>query len=276
MSSNYHTHCRFCDGIGEPEEYIEQAMKKNVSALGFSCHGPAPFQTGWTMSDEAADKYLAAIDRLKDRYQNRIELYKGMEIDYFAGDTRNIFRKYTLDYIIGAIHYVSGDTGGKYYSIDGDRDAFEETLNIGSGSSMKKLAFRYYETLLDMLQHNRIDILAHFDLLKKNNAGQQYFSEKEPWYIHLVKDVLQKVSRYPVLIEVNTGGIARGFMENIYPSEWIIRECKKLDIPIILNSDAHLPENIDFYFDEAKEIIKASGYTELWELHNGRWGSVKI
>jgi len=276
MLSNLHTHCGFCDGVGNPEEYVVKALEKGFYALGFSSHGPAHFSTGWTMSDKTAEEYLKTIDELKNRYKNTIQIYKGMEIDYFPGDTRNIFLRYDLDYIIGSIHFINTPGESEFFSIDGSMEAFEKTLNVCAGSDIKKVVYRYYETVLEMLQKNRFDILGHLDIVKKNNTGNRFFNENEKWYVDLVKKIVEKISQHKVIVEVNTGGVARGYTDEIYPSEWIIRECRKWDIPITLTSDAHRPENIDFYFDEAKRIIKSAGYNEIWEIDDGKWVCRKI
>ncbi|HHU31330.1 MAG: histidinol-phosphatase HisJ [Zhaonellaceae bacterium] len=276
MLFNLHTHCNFCDGAGNPEEYVKQALAKGFSVLGFSCHGPAPFTTGWTMEYENTEDYLKTVDSLKTAYKQELQIYKGMEIDYFQGDTRQIFTKYELDYIIGSVHFINAEGENKYYSIDGSLEAFEQTLKMCSDSSIEKLVRRYYELLVEMLAKRRFDILGHLDLVKKNNFKNRFFNEQEKWYISLVKDVVEKIARYNVIVEINTGGIARGYMNEVYPSEWIIRECKKWEIPVTLSSDAHSPQDIDFYFAEAKKIIKSASYSEIWGIQDGKWVSIKI
>ncbi len=276
MSANYHTHCCFCDGKGKPEEYVEQAIKEGFSSLGFSCHGPTPFVTDWTMSEAVTEEYFLAISCLKEKYKDNIQIYKGMELDYFSGDSRNIFNRYDLDYTIGSVHYIKAWSNEDYLGVDDSYENFERALIDYANSDIKKFAVRYYETVLEMLQKESFDILGHLDLVKKNNSGNRFFSENEKWYIELVKSALEKISSYNVLVEVNTGGISRGYTEETYPSAWIIRECKKYDIPLVLNSDAHVPENINFYFEEARRIIRSAGYNELWELDNGKWVSKRI
>lgn len=36
MKVNYHTHSRYCDGRGEPREYVEYAVSQGFTHLGFS------------------------------------------------------------------------------------------------------------------------------------------------------------------------------------------------------------------------------------------------
>jgi histidinol phosphatase-like PHP family hydrolase len=49
-----------------------------------------------------------------------------------------------------------------------------------------------------------------------------------------------------------------------------------LKLPIVINSDAHHYFNIDFYFDEAKTLLKEIGYKEIDILENGKWRQIPI
>jgi histidinol-phosphatase (PHP family) len=73
------------------------------------------------------------------------------------------------------------------------------------------------------------------------------------------------------VVEINTGGISRGYIKTLYPSTWIIKECKRLGIPVILNSDAHSPKSVDAFFDQALEILQGAGYSQQRRLVNGSW-----
>ena len=42
----------------------------------------------------------------------------------------------------------------------------------------------------------------------------------------------------------------------------ILRECRKLDIPIMVNSDAHTITHLKANFNEALLLLKDVGYTE--------------
>jgi histidinol-phosphatase (PHP family) len=82
--ANYHTHCHFCDGQGELESYVVEAINKNMCAIGFSSHAPVPFKSDWHMQSDDLDKYLSEIDSLKKRYKE-IKIYSGLEVDYIPG-----------------------------------------------------------------------------------------------------------------------------------------------------------------------------------------------
>ena len=63
-------------------------------------------------------------------------------------------------------------------------------------------------------------------------------------------------------IEVNTGGLRKPCKEQ-YPSKKIIKEMYLLDIPILLGSDAHKPQDIGYNFKKILKIIKKIGYNHL-------------
>jgi histidinol-phosphatase (PHP family) len=127
-----------------------------------------------------------------------------------------------------------------------------------------------------MMEVFKPDMVGHFDLIKINNTFEQFFKESEPWYIDIVMEVLEVMSRCGTMFDVNTGGITRGFLADPYPSEWILKEGLKLKIPVVLNSDAHRPENIDGNFELVTKILKDSGYKEKMILRGGKWESVRL
>ncbi|HBP38493.1 MAG TPA: histidinol phosphatase [Clostridiales bacterium] len=275
LTSNMHTHSFFCDGEGWPEDYVRAALKKGFTDLGFSSHAPVPLETYWNMPEARAEQYVAHIRELQRKYAGQIRIYAGMEIDFFAGDRRGIFRRYDLDYTIGAVHFVE-DKSGVSYTVDGSPEDFRDDMNRCTGGSIRQYVTLYYDKVQTMLRQERFDVLAHPDLIKRNNPGQCYFREDEAWYRKKVMETVGAIAACGRLAEVNTGGLARGRADDIYPSAWIIREMKKQNIPLTLNSDAHVPEQIDFYFPEAIQTIRAAGYREIWSYQDGKWVSNRI
>ena len=72
-------------------------------------------------------------------------------------------------------------------------------------------------------------------------------------------------------MEVNTGGLARGKTKETYPSNSIIRQAVALGIPLLLSSDAHQSETLDFYFQQAHDEIIQAGAKSLDTLYHGLW-----
>lgn len=277
--SNFHTHCNFCDGKGEPEDYIKEAIKLGFRAIGFSSHAPLPMQEYWVMRNDELQNYCNTISELKIAYKGQIELYLGLEIDYnpeVIGDNYKRFMNMGLDYNIGAVHILADKDKKDYAYVDAGQKDFEKILYEFCGGDIKQLVKKYYSMIRNMVAEIKPDIVAHLDLLKKNNKNSQFFTEKENWYISEVIETLGVIKENNSIIEINTGGIARGYLSTIYPSPWILSEANKLEIPIMINADAHNVSDINCYFENSARIAKKCGYENQRVLMDGNWCSVKI
>lgn len=277
MIANFHTHANFCDGVGSLNEYVEAALKCGMKYLGFSCHAPIPLTNGWTMRAERATEYLKAVSELKREYKKQIEIYTGMEIDYFEGDTRNVFQRYPLDYTIGAVHFFADVVNDLEYPIDGSIADFEDSVETLCNGNVRLFVQKYYETLYEMVKTQKPTILAHLDVIKKNNGDDgRYFNEKESWYREAVLKLLDIVKTNGTIVEINTGGITRHFCKEVYPSGWILKECRQREIPIVITTDAHRPELLDSAYNHGLEAAREAGYTQQMILHNGKWEQVDL
>ncbi len=124
MLSNFHTHTLFCDGDNSAEEMVLSAIDKGFSALGFSGHGYTDFDLSYCMRD--ISQYIAEINRLKEKYKNKIDIFLGIEEDSKCLQNRSDF-----DYIIGSSHYTF--VNGKTFSLDSSYEGFKECLNEWNG-----------------------------------------------------------------------------------------------------------------------------------------------
>lgn len=271
-ASNYHTHCLFCDGKGRPEDYVKEAIKLGFTSLGFSSHAPLPFPTEWTMKEENLTLYIDEIKNLKEKYKNQIEIYCGLEIDYLegiSGPNSTKFKDLPLDYTIGSVHLIKNENTGNYLPIDNTKEDYKKILEVFFKGHIKAFTAEYYRLIREMLSNHKPHILGHIDLIRKNNSD--YFSEEEDWYRQQVFETLDLIKDSKVILEVNTGAMARGYLSTPYPSFWILKRCCEMDIPITLNSDAHSPENLNFYFKESLNLIKQAGYRNIYEMNKGSW-----
>ncbi len=271
--TNYHTHTPFCDGREAPEVYADTAIRKGFRSLGFSGHAPLPFPNHWTMKDEGVPGYLAAIRALRDDCRGRIEILLGMEIDYLPGvmgPSDQVYRDMGLDFVIGSVHMIPDGTGG-YPSVDGPVEEYRHLVENVFGGSPEAFVRAYFSLLAEMTERHRPDIVGHFDLVQKNNTKLRYFSGGEPWYREAATVALDAAARTGSIVEVNTGGMARGRTDRPYPDPWILSECRRREIPVTLNADAHAPEHLDAFFPEALRLIADTGYRELRILRDGEW-----
>ena len=277
---NLHTHSRFCDGKGEPEEYILAAIEKGFQTLGFSSHAPVSFPNNFAIrNDDELRNYCMTIRNLKEKYQDRLAVYLALEMDYIEGYTNDfeyVKEKYGLDYTIGSVHLVRNAGQEKLWFIDGARmETYDEGLAQIFDGNVKKAVTVYYEQVNRMLTDSRPDILGHFDKIKMHN-NDRYFKEDEPWYRDLIMDLLGLILKTGVIPEVNTRGIYKKRSKDLYPGVWILKEMKKMNIPVTLSADAHHPSEIDGYYAETIKILKDIGYRSVVSFKEGSWVEVSL
>lgn len=275
LKSSFHTHSHFDDGTCDLEDYVLSALEKDFGVLGFSAHAPVLFDSDWHMKQDDLDEYVGQAESLREKYRDRIEIYIGLEADYYKGcvDWRN---KKGIDYTIGAIHVAQDPKSGKYHSFDGTRKDFDDILENIYDRDIRLLVAGYYGLVREMIMKMTPNIVAHLDVIRKNNQGGRYFDETEEWYRDEVLSTLEVVSLSQAILEINTGGIARGYTKEPYPSRWILEYCLDMDIPVMVNSDSHHPDNIDCCFDEVYEMLKGVGFKSQRILYRGEWKDVGL
>jgi histidinol-phosphatase (PHP family) len=272
---NFHTHSNFCDGTGEPEDYIKAALEKNFFSLGFSSHAPVPFKNNFAIKDEdELQQYCTLIRGLQLKYKEDIPVWLGLEIDYIDGISRDFgaFRKSCLlDYTIGSVHLVRNGNDEALWFIDGPRSAsYDDGLQKVFGGDIRKAVSTYYDQVNRMLLSQKPDILGHFDKIKMHNKDR-YFREDEAWYRRLVMDLLDVATQTGVIIEVNTRGIYKKRSDDLYPGQWVLKEINKRGLPVTISADAHRPEEIDGHYPETFAILKATGFKNLVCFTSGGW-----
>jgi len=265
VRTNYHTHTHHCDGLAAPEQFAAAALDKGLEALGFSGHAPVPFSTGWTMPAEKLQPYLTEVREVQARYRGRLRIDLGLEVDYLPGrlgPRSERIRALGLDFTVGSVHFITEPprADGFSWTVDGTSAEIEQGLREEFGVNVRRLVERYYERVGELAEYSAPDIFAHLDVVKKNNRDGRYFSESEPWYRTAVAGALRRIAVSGSIVELNTGGVVRNTSGAFYPSEWILSECLKLGIPVMVNADAHRPEDLDGHFREAHALLHELGF----------------
>ena len=279
--ANFHTHSKFCDGKFSPEEMVTAAIEKHFDVLGFSghCFHPLnpdfykPFDDLWHIPSADIKAYAEEIRRLKEKYSDQIKIFLGFEADYFESDKygsaiprKETYAEFSPDYLIGAVHFVNTDKG--FYTVDHHAHIIKENLiklysKPNGEIDGKKAVCDYFAAEREMLRKGNFDILAHPDLLRKRNGELKIFNEEDGWYKEEVKATVKEIAKAGVITEINTGAIARGAMDDTYPSNYFLELLHENGVPVCINSDAHTTDGLDCAFDRAAAKAKKAGYTEL-------------
>ena len=275
-----HTHTTFCDGNAGVESFCQKAWEKGLHSLGFSSHAPIEKKTGfppnsWNMKEDLLGDYIETVNSAKKRWEGRLAVYLGLEIDYInglMGPADKDYQELGLDYIIGAVHYVLPPQGAPF-TVDAPLEEVTQGIEDGYGGDPLAFIEAYWGSLEGLIQSMGFDILAHPDVIRKNNPQNQLFSEDSEAYQKRTAKIALLTGAHKLNIEVNTGGMNRRRTSSPYPSHPFLKLFREHNVPGIITADAHKPEDLDGYYPEARQALLDAGYekTILFEgKKNGR------
>lgn len=266
--SNVHTHCTLCDGASTPDEVAKAAIALGFTDIGFSSHGPAPFDK--SCPGVASEKaYIDEIACIRDRYRGVLGVSIGLE-----QDTYGPAKEKTYDYTIGSNHYLPVKDG-RYIAVDAGHQILKDEIDNRYSGNGLAMARDYYGLFLEGLKTMQPSIVGHFDLVKKYNRGNTLFDEASSAYRQLALEALDEalniVTPYGGMLEVNTGAIIRGLRDDPYPSQFLLRRAAEKKARMIITSDSHDASTLNLFFDMAQQQLKLAGFTKVAVLFKGEF-----
>jgi histidinol-phosphatase (PHP family) len=244
--TDYHMHSTFSDGRSAPEDYIPAAIAAGLMEIGFSEHltlFKEPQE--WNMNPANVSAYINHLDLIR-KSTNHLKIKKGLEVDFFEGKESEIgdfLSPLPLDYVIGSVHYMG-----------------ERTVDFGpefyEGKDIDKLFEKYFDSVCAAVSSELFDIIGHCDLIRI--FGYKPKVNLEPHYRNLAK----KMKKHNVAFEVNTNGRNRP-LADFYPDRRYLNIFHEENVPVCVNSDAHMPARVGQYFEEAYELLRYMGFTEM-------------
>ncbi|MDR2133766.1 MAG: histidinol-phosphatase [Treponema sp.] len=266
--SSLHTHTFFCDGRDDVETMCRAAFGKGLCAVGFSAHGPVFAKTGiktdWHLPDERLDEYMDEVKAARRRWEGRLRVYLGLELDYIKGLRSAMDRDILslgLDYIIGSVHYIVPQNGAGPFTVDGPPEEMERGVREGFGGDGEAMMQAYWDALEEMIALGGFDILGHADLVKKNNQDGRWFDTESPSYGGRLSGIARAAGRSGLVVEINTGGLNRGRTRDTYPSTAFLRLLGENQVPVLVSADAHRAEDIAGHYDTARNALLEAAYT---------------
>ncbi|HPW99456.1 MAG TPA: histidinol-phosphatase HisJ [Sedimentibacter sp.] len=277
--TNLHTHSLYCDGSCSPEEMVLSAINNNFDSLGISSHGPVNKETDWNIKQDKVEEYIEEVKRLKEKYKDKIEIFLGMELDYIPGAgftdlCLSLMKR--LDYYIGSVHYLGTLKNGYMWTVDYTIEELLTGIDESFEGNIRKAVEKYYETVSEMAEKYQPPIIGHLDLFNKNNKDNILFDERDKWYVEAVKKCLNVIKNTSSVIEINTGGIARNYSNEQYPSTLILKMIKGKNIPIMVNSDAHTADGLACKFTDMYKLTNDIGFEHLVYLTKNGWEKQEI
>ncbi|MHA2185934.1 MAG: histidinol-phosphatase [Promethearchaeota archaeon] len=282
---DYHSHHWRCGhALGGIEDYIKVAIKKNLAEIGFSDHFPLEaiiddpqlLERIKTASMALAEfpNYINELKHQRKKYKDKITIRISTEVNFATPGSPFTRQKKVLepfmddfDYLIGAIHNIKWHDSPLIIIAPSQGREFIKEYGA------EKINLEYINKLEKLVNIGFFDIIAHFD------NQRVLFSPNKPNYSERawekLLELLDKIKNKGMAIEINTSGTHKG-LDSQFPSDEVVKELIQRDIPIVLSSDAHMPEYIGYMFEDFIEKAKKWGLTHLCFYENREQSLVKI
>ena len=257
--SDFHVHTAHDHGRAMPAEMAAEAARMKMKALGMVGHAQMEFDCDYAMTPEAEQKFLNEMSVLKQQYAGQMDLFCGIEMDYYSLPT-----DLPYEYRIGSVHYIKSE--GQVISVDSDPGKLVEDVRRYCGGDFRRLYRIYYETVSRILEKTDADIIGHIDLITKFNEGGRMFSVEDPAYRKAALDAVDVLLEKDRFFEINSGAISRGCRTTPYPAPFMLKEICDRGGRIILSSDAHATNTMLFRFEQSMELARSVGYRSVWVL----------
>ncbi len=254
MITTYHNHSSWSDGAASIREMALAAKAAGAKEFGISDHlvaGPRPFfleSRAWSMGYNLLESYVADALSVKaelDSPEFRVRV--GVEADYFPETYQGLNRmlaKLPLDYVIGAVHFA-GD-----FPIDASAGYWQRLSPLERNA----VWYEYVRRVDECADRLDCNFLAHLDLAKI------YRVEPLAECITKLKALLRRCAEKGLCIEINTAGYDKPCGER-YPSPVLLETAVEAGVGILVNADAHKPEQITRHFEKAYAALDALGVT---------------
>jgi histidinol-phosphatase (PHP family) len=262
--TDYHVHLRPDDEDSPPSRYFTPgnaeryrvvAEERGIAELGVAEHihrftaaleiWQHPWWRRWARDD--VDDYCAFV-------REETDLRLGIEADYVAGREDKLaafLEAREWDFVLGSVHFV------RDAAVDLEGPQWEHVW--GRGERADRIWQRYFETLAAAAASGLYDVMAHPDLVKVwGDARPQ--PERDPR--HYYEPAVEAMLDAGVAMEVSTAGLRKPVGE-LYPAPALLAMAVDAGLPISLSSDAHVPDQVGFRYDDAVAALRDAGVHEV-------------
>lgn len=263
MLTDYHLHLRPDDSdttferyftAENVERYRDAADAAGIEELGVSEH-VYRFR-------QALDlwRHPLWVENAKDDLDAYCEFVRGtslrlgIECDFVPGTegrTAAMLEARDFDYVVGSVHFVG----------DGDAAVDHDGFDVWEGpdASAEEIWTRYFELFGRCARSGLFDILAHPDLVKVWGKGRPL---PEGDLRRFYEPAVEAIVEGGAAVELSTAGLRKPVGE-LYPARQFAELVVEAGVPFALSSDAHLPEQVGFGYDQGVAFLEEIGVEEI-------------
>ena len=268
--------CGHADGT--LREILEAGVRFGYHTFGVSEHVPRVEERflyaeetaqGWTVEKIVADfeRYQDALTPLAREFADRLIVLRGFECEVVPGekyvDLMRTCRERRLpdgtpafDYCVGSVHYV------EELQVDGPPKDFASAVRAFGG--LEAFAVRYYQTVVEMVDALRPDVVGHLDLIKRNviAAGLDLADLETERVRRAARAALEAVRATGAILDMNTAGWRKGLGEP-YPAPWLVRAAHAMGIGFCFGDDSHRPSEVGAGIEQAARYLQENGVNSI-------------
>ena len=196
------------------------------------------------MASHEWPRYLELVEEARVEYEGRLEVKVGIECDFLpslVGYWREFLPQQKLSHILGSVHPQVAEYRSLFWR--GDALAYQKT---------------YFKHLADAAETGLFDTLSHPDLVKNSTPNDWNLEHILP---HIQRQ-LDRIAKTGAAMELNTSGLLKSIRE-MNPAPAILREMSARGIPVVIGSDAHVPERVGDKWEDALDLLADCGFKNV-------------
>ena len=185
-------------------------------------------------------------------YISKVNIYTGIELGQPCQDRKAAEEVLSLaeyDFVLGSLHNLRGEKD--FYFLEYTKENVPELLE------------RYFRELLELVEENNFDSLAHLTYPMRYIAANPEITTDMSCFKDELDEILKKLAENGKALEVNTSGL-RQMIHKTLPDEEVIRRFRELGGKYVtVGSDAHRWGDVGSGIEDGLQLLLKCGYTHF-------------
>jgi|AntRauTorcE11898_2_1112593.scaffolds.fasta_scaffold01144_9 histidinol-phosphatase (PHP family) len=236
-----HTHTRFSDGSAM-DEMVSAAAEAGCDGIGLTDHCIlVDDEFGRRDKYDLVNTYEQRREQIEElRTRTDIRVFDAVEMSYVPGtepDIRSFLDTAAFDYSIGAVHFA------------GDNDYTSSASYVNRDDQGVQAAVdEYYETLVELIESELFDIVAHLDLPERHDHLRGMTT---PDHYRAVVDAVANSRTIP---EINAGRVFQS-LGRVHPDPVVLDMFTARNIRFVLGTDSHTLDEIGRRLPALRDLL---------------------
>ena len=248
--SHTHSECSF-DGNDSVIMMCEQASGTGLYSITITDHCECNEYYEKNVRDDI-ERSLRDISKARAMYNDRLRVYTGIELGQPVQDEKAAREAVSLgyyDFILGSLHNLRGEQD--FYFLEYTEENTDRLLR------------RYFTEMLELVDQNMFDCLAHLDYPLRYIIGNSGIKVNYKDYQEMTDEILSALVRNDKALEINTSGL-RQVIGRTLPDIEILKRFRELGGKYVtLGSDAHRWGDIGSGIEQGLDLLSRCGYTHF-------------